>query len=191
MSDRYIGPTPERLGKAGRSVEAVESETGYQTIRMLDGSPLEQLATIGKRNPKKGITGEQYHAGCRYYADAYQAGMFASGVLDLVQERVDGGQHKDISAQRLEALSRFNRALRELDRVSAHILSDVVLTEVPLAVYADRFRQFPQARERRAIALQRLRDALDQLDEHYYPPRRDGIRTAHAETGNPLSEDGS
>jgi len=52
---------------------------------------------------------------------------------------------------------------------------------MPIAVYAERFHRFPQARERRAIALQRLRDALDQLDEHYYPPRRDGVRAVHHE----------
>jgi hypothetical protein len=186
--DRYIGPTPERLAKAGRNVEPVASETGYETLRMLDGSPLEQLATLGKRNPRKGITGDQYHAGARYYADAYTSGMFASGVVDLVAERVDGGQHKDVSSAKLEAMSRYNRALKALDRVSKDILSDVVLHEMPLAKYAERFTRFPIARERRAIALQRLRDALDQLDQHYYPPRRDGIRSGRMSTDD-LSPD--
>lgn len=185
MSNRYTGPTPERLAKAGRAVEPVESETGYETIRMLDGSPLEQLATLGKRNPRKGITGDQYHAGARYYADAYAAGMFASGVPDLVQERVDGGQHKGITTYRLEALSRYNAALKAVDRASAHVLSDIVLAETPLGVYADRFRQFPQARERRAIALHLLRQALDQLDEFYYPPRRDRIVSVRVEVKDP------
>ncbi len=177
--ERYIGPTPQRLAKAGRSVEPVESSTGYQTIRMLDGSPLEQLATLGKRNPRKGITGEQYHAGSRYFADAYAAGIFASGVPDLSQVRVDGGQHKDVPIHRLEALSRFNDALKALDKASAAILSDVVLREVELVKFAERFRSFRQARERRAIALHQLRHALDQLDEFYYPPRRDRIRSAN------------
>jgi hypothetical protein len=185
---RYIGPTPERLAKAGRAVEPVESETGYTTLRMLDGSPLEQLATIGKRSPRKGITGDQYHAGCRYYADAYLSGMFASGVVDLVAERVDGGQHKDVSSQKLEAMSRYNAALKALDRVSVEILADVVLHEIPLNRYAERFTRFPVARERRAIALQRLRDALDQLDEHYYRPRRDGIRSGHLSTEDLLTD---
>lgn len=173
---RYIGPTPERLAKAGRQVEPVASETGYETLRMLDGSPLEQLATEGKRKPGRGITGEQYHAGCRYYEDFYRAGMQASGVIDPATERVDGGQHKGVAAYRLEAASRYNAALKALDGVSAAILSDIVLHEMPLATYAERFHRFPQPRERRAIALQRLRDALDQLDRHYYPPRKDKIR---------------
>lgn len=177
MSRRYIGPTPERLAKAGRAVEPVASETGYETLRMLDGSTLEQLATLGKRNARKGISGDQYHAGSRYYADAYEAGMLASGVIDMAAVRVDGGQHKDITTRRLEALSRFNQAVKAIDRAAADILSDVVLHEMPLARYADRFTRFPLQRERRAIALQRLRDALDQLDEHYYPPRRDKIRS--------------
>ena len=162
-------------------MEPVASETGFGTvtIRLLDGSPLERLASIGKRRPAKGITGDQYHAGCRYYGDAYTAGLLGSGVVDLTRDRVDGGVGVNIPAQRIEAQSRFARALKALDRVSAHILSDVVLSETPLAVYADRFRSFPQARERRAIALQRLRDALDQLDSHYNPPRRGGIEASH------------
>lgn len=181
---RYIGPTPERLAKAGRSVEPVESETGYATLRMLDGSPLEQLATEGKKKPGKGITGEQYHAGCRYYADAYTAGIFSSGVIDPSAERVDGGQHKGVASYRLEAASRYNAALKSLDAVSAGILADVVLHEMPLAQYAERFFRFPQPRERRAIALQRLRDALDQLDRHYYPPRRDKISGVYNPPGD-------
>jgi hypothetical protein len=168
MSRRYVGPTPERLAKAGRQVEPVASETGYETIRMLDGSPLEQLATLGKRNPRKGITGPQYQAGCRYYADAYAAGLFSSGVTDVAEERVDGGRHKDVPVHRLEAMGRYNKALRALDRVSVAVLSAVLLHEVPLVAYAERFRSFPQARERRAIALEQLRHALDQLDEFYY-----------------------
>ena len=180
MNNRYVGPTPERLAKAGRAVEPVESETGYETIRMVDGSPLEQLATIGKRNPRKGITGDQYHAGARYYADAYLAGLFASGVIDPAAVRVDGGQHKGVSSSRLEAQSRYNAALKALDGPSAHILSRVVLHELALNTYAERYHQFPQARERRAIALHTLRQALDQLDRFYYPPRRDQIRSAHA-----------
>lgn len=174
---KYIGPTPERLAKAGRAVELVESETGYETIRMLDSSPLEQLATLGKKNPRKGITGDQYAAGCRYFGDAYQAGIHASGVIDPAAVRVDGGQHKDVASFRLEAMTRYNRALKALDVLSAHILARVVLHELPLNTYAERYQQFPLARERRAIALQRLRDALDQLDQHYYPPRKDGIRS--------------
>ena len=177
MSSRYVGPTPERLAKAGRDVEPVASETGYTTLRVLDGSVLEQLATLGKRNPRKGITGDQYHAGCRYYADAYQAGLFASGVIDPAAVRVDGGQHKGVSSSRLEAQSRYNAALKALDATSAHILSRVVLHELAINTYANRYRQFAQARERRAIALHTLRVALDQLDRHYYPPRRDKIRS--------------
>lgn len=178
MSSKYVGPTPERLAKAGRNIEPVKSETtGYETLRMLDGSLLEQLATLGKRNPRKGITGDQYHAGARYFADAYAAGLHASGVIDPAAVRVDGGQHKDVSTYRLDAQGRYNAALRSLDRVSVGILSDLVIHErMSLLQYAQRFVLYPH-RERRAIALQRLRDALDELDRFYYPPRKDKIRS--------------
>ena len=179
--DRYIGPTPERLAKAGRQVEPVASETGFKTLRMLDGSVLEALATLGQKAPRKGITGDQYYAGCRYYADHYLAGLQASGVIDPGRVVVDGGgRDENREERRLSAMSRFNAALRAIDRYSRDILSDVVLRDMPLNEYAERFRSFPLARERRAIALQRLRDALDQLDAHYNLPRRERVRTAHA-----------
>lgn len=183
-----VGPTAERLARAGSAVEPVASETGFgfATVRLLDGSSLERLASLGRRAPSRGITGDQYYAGCRYYADAYQAGLLGSGVVDATRDRVDGGAVTSVSAQRIEAQSRFALALKALDRVSVHILSDVVLSETPLTVYADRFRAFPQPRERRAIALQRLRDALDQLDAHYHPPRRGGIVAGHRDGYRPV-----
>lgn len=188
---RYLGPTPERLAKAGESVEPVESDTGFTTLRLTDKSPLDDLANKGRKSPEKGITGEQYYAGCRYYEDAFKSGILGQGVIDLEQERVDGGEFKGVSESRLDAMTRYNKALRSLDRASKHILSDVVLSDVPLNVYADRFREFKQPRERRAIALQRLRDALDQLGEFYYPPRRNRSVSSHLADYRPIIiEDG-
>lgn len=178
-ADEY-GPTPERLARAGRDVEPFIPERGRPTVRLLDGSPLEKLAT------RKEISGDQFHAGSRYYRDWYLAGFAASGVIDMSRERVDTSDTPDISNEALAAQTRYAHALKRLDGDSAHILSDVVLTEVPLNVYADRFREFPQPRERRAIALNLLRKALSQLDRHYNPPRRNQMTSAHEEGTRPI-----
>ncbi len=169
----YVGPTPERLARAGEDVEAFIAENNRPTLRMLDGSPLERLATRRK------ITGDQYHAGCRYFADAYGGGLLASGVIDLSAERVDCQTAPELTDHRLAAQTRFAHAHKALDRDKAHVLSDVVLSEMPISVYADRFREFLQKRERLAVALNLLRAALTQLDLHYNPPRRTTMQTAH------------
>lgn len=170
--DEPIGPTPERLAKAGDDVEVFTPAEAahFRTIRMVDVTPIDRLR---KHNH---ITADQYNAGCRYFSDWYKSGFAASGVIDPAKERVAGGEHKDMADVVLAAQTRFNHALIAIDGDSRHILDDVVLSEVPLNIYADRYREFPQARERRAIALTLLRKALDQLARHYWPPRRDGLR---------------
>lgn len=178
--DRYIGPTPERLAKAGTDIESFTADNNRPTVRMLDGSPLEKLAT------RKLITGDQYHAGLRYYGDWYQAGFAASGVIDMAKERVDTSTKPEISDNVLAAQTRHAHALKAVDADSAHVLSDVVLTEMPLTTYADRFREFSQFRERRAIALNLLRKALSQLDRHYHPPRRNDMTAAHEDGYRPI-----
>ncbi|MCB1470817.1 MAG: hypothetical protein KDK08_27500 [Rhizobiaceae bacterium] len=171
---RRLAPTPERLSKAAAEVEIAvmdDSEGSYRVFRLTDGSPLESLYSLNKRNQNRGISLIQYQAGCRYYADAYAAGIMASGAPDLEQERVDGGRHKDVSEYRLEAAQRYNAALRSVSRQSAEILQYAVLLEMPLTDWGDA-RRFPQARERRAIAIDRLTVALDELDRHYLSAAR-------------------
>ncbi len=174
-----LGPTPERLAKAGDMVEEFTPADAqhHRAKRMLDGSPLDVLRHRGKKNPAKGITSDQYNAGFRFYSDWYQSGFAASGVIDLAKERVDCEGAHDVSERALAAQTRFNHAVRTLDYDAKHILDDVVLMETPLNIYSDRFREFAQHRERRAIALMLIRKGLDQLARHYWPPRRDGIRS--------------
>lgn len=171
--DEPIGPTPERLRMAGDDVEAFTPAEAahFRTIRLVDRTPIDKL----RKNEK--ITGDQYNAGCRYFSDWYKSGFSASGVIDPMRERVDCEGKHDIADVVLAAQTRFNHALKALDGDAKHILDDVVLSEVPLNIYADRYREFPQHRERRAVALTLLRKGLDQLARRYWPPRRDGIRS--------------
>jgi hypothetical protein len=171
--DEIIGPTPERLRMAGDDIEVFSpaEASHYRTIRLVDVTPIDRL------RKHQDITADQYNAGCRYYSDWYKSGFAASGVIDPMRERVDCEGKHDLADAVLAAQTRFNHALKILDADAKHILDDVVLSEAPLRVYADRFREFRQYRERRAVALTLLRKALTQLANHYWPPRRDGIRS--------------
>jgi hypothetical protein len=179
--DETLGPTPERLAKAGEDIEVftpADSEH-HRTIRMVDTAPVDKLRKSGT------ISGDQYNAACRFYSDWFKSGFAASGVIDPAKERVDGGEHKDMADTVLAAQTRFNHALKALDGDARLILDDVVLMECPLNVFADRYREFPQFRERRAVALTLLRKALTQLASHYWPPRRDGVKVMVTEGSRP------
>lgn len=176
------GPTPQRLAKAGDDVEVftASESTNHRTVRMLDLTPIDKL------RKQMMITADQYNAGCRYHSDWFKAGQQTQRATDYALDRVDGGTHKDLSEAVLAALTRYNHALKALDHDSSIVLQEIVLHEKKLRKFADeRYREFPQHRERRAIALNLLRKALSQLVTHYWPPRRDGIRSAMAPDGRP------
>jgi len=176
-----IGPTPERLAKAGPDVEAFAPDENihFQTIRLLDTSPLSKLAKIGRKAPEKGINGEQFGSGVRFYADAYYGRLLSTGVMDTTKERVDCSGFVAVADRVMAAQTRFNRAIKALDRDAKDVLSDIVLADMPLKVFANRYGEFQQPRERRAIALNLLRKALDQLTDHYYPPRNVRMSSSH------------
>lgn len=171
LQDEFIA-TPDRLMKAGNDIEDIVIDS-VVTLRMLDGHPLSKLLS------RKKIIADQYNAGMRYFKDAYEGGLVPSGVCDTTKERVDCQGAPEMTDRKLGARTRFEHALRILDADKSHILSDVVISEMPLTIYADRFRRFPQKRERDAVALVLLCAALDQLDRHYYPPRRSNMNSAH------------
>ena len=163
----HTGPTPERLSKAGRNVDPITDEHGWALTVRLDDSPIWYLYMQGQKRPHLGITGIQFQAGSKYYENAYIAGILGAGAPDMGKDVVDCSPKIEVSERRLEALQRHNTSLKALTHYSRHILSDVGLSETPLITYAERFRTFPHPRERRAIALQTLRNALDELVNHY------------------------
>ena len=188
IPDEPIRPTPERMRHAGEDFEipTPDETIHYGAIRMLDGSPLSKLEARERSKPGRGITGDQYQAGSRYFADAYMAGLLPSGAIDPARERVDGATYKDIPEYRIAAQTRFNRVCLILSPIERHILDDVVLAEMPLEVYADRFRHLPMRRERWIAALTTFRNALTALAMAYDGPRRShGIVATHADDYRP------
>lgn len=184
--DETLGPTPERLAKAGEDVELLtpSDSTNFRAMRLNDTWPLDALRAEGKKRTPE-ITADQYAAGLRYFTDWYKAGLCPSGVIDPAKERVDGGTYKDIAETVLAAQTRFNHAIKVLDYDARHVLDAVVLQCIPLHEYSGRYREYRYAQERRAAGLYVLRKALTQLSLHYAPPRRSGIVSGMAEGARP------
>lgn len=172
--DKPDGATPERLAKAGEATGEFVTSSGRRTKRLLDGSVLDLLLS------RRVITGDQYHAGARFYSDWYYAGLAQSGVVDPARIVVDGSAHPGQTDRALDALTRWKAALVALGMVHSHVMTSVVLLEVPLVEYGwQRFRQ--RAPEKaRLTATVALKGALDQLDSHYYGKREGTYRCAHA-----------
>lgn len=175
--------TPERLKRAAGLVEGVNTDTQSNarfknTIRMLDGHPLELLSSQHK------ITGDQYVAGCQYHADWYHAGLGSNGVIDPSKERVDGGQRSDGPLNRLEYLDAFNAAVRILPLAHAHILNAVILNEEKISDFGERVygKLYRSVDYRVTATVTHLRLALDCLCDHYMGRRRQQ-RSAWQEPG--------
>lgn len=173
--DRYIGPTPERLRRAGRDVEAFTPDESlhHHAIRMLDGHVLERLAS------RKVIGGDLYNSGLRFYSDWYYAGLAASGVIDPSRVVVDGGQPVHESDRRLAALTRWKRAVVAVGLIHCTVLSSVLLNEESLENYGRR-RYGHKARKLAILAATTaLIDGLTALDHHYHGPRDVQTRASH------------
>lgn len=176
-TERHIGPTPERLARAGEDVEVFtpDKSENWRTVRMLDGNVLDKLAS------RSVITGDQYAAGCRFYADWYRAGLAASGVIDPGRVIVDGGLRENFSDHKMEAAHRWNKAIRAIGKVHSLVLIDVVLHEKPLEEYGRKRYGSTSPKIAKRDATVALIDALTSLDYHYYGVREDKMRSMRRE----------
>lgn len=183
MSDdtRPIGPTPERLAKAGHHVEAFtpDETLHHRAIRMLDGHVLERLASRGV------ISGDQYHAGVRFYGDWYYSGLAASGVIDPGRVIVDGGQLMHESDLKLAAMTKWKRAVQGVGMIHCQVLTSCVLNEEDMATYGSRRYGQKAPKLARLMTQAALIDALSALDLHYYGERTRRAHVAHADDYRP------
>lgn len=162
-----IGPTPERLARAieGDDVLISEVEMGdgahkWRAMR-LDDAPL------GRLRDRKKIDREQFNAGEAFYGVAYYAGMMPSPVLDPSRDIVDGGQHKHMPDRLIAAKAKYERIIKGMAHPLWHITDAIVVQEMPLADYAERFQRVKERRARQAVALDRLCMGLDWLIEYF------------------------
>ena len=179
---RTIGPTPERLAKAGDQVESFSAgeSVHHQALRMLDGHVLERLASRGV------ITGDQYNAGARFYGDWYFSGLANSGVIDPGRVIVDGGQVMRESDRKLAAMTSFKRAIQAIGVVHSTVICDLVLLEQSVEEWGrKRFRQ--KASKLATLAAHvALIQALTALDHHYYGQRKNRAHVAHVDDYRPV-----
>lgn len=183
---KYIGPTPERLAKAGRAVEpfTVGDNVNHAAIRMLDGHILERLAT------RKVISGDQYHAGTRFYSDWYHSGLAASGVIDPSKDVVDGGKGYSDTERKLQAMTAYKNAVKAIGKIHSTVVTDLVLLEQSLEEWSHRWFHQKSPKLARNQAHAALILALAALDYYYYGQRKERSRSAHF-AGNkpPISPD--
>ncbi len=182
---RPVGPTPERLAKAGDAVEVFtpDQSENWRAIRLSDETPLEHLQGRGA------ITGDQYAAGMRYYSDWYIAGLAYSATIDPSREVVDGGKVDHWSDRQLDAMTRYNRALKAIGYL-ASVLSDLLVNPNPerLEDYGRRKCGQKNFKLARLAATTQLKLALDALDHHYYGQRKTRAHVAHTDDYRPTIE---
>jgi len=185
---KFDRPTRERLRQASGDFESIVTDIDdggrkipVETVRMLDGSLLDRLI---KRNPPV-ISGDQYHAGARFYSDWYHSGLLNSGVLDPTRDIVDGSGPAPESERRMAAKTRYHRAIKAMCTAHGMIMQCCVLSEESLESFGCRIHRQSNQNRGRAMALATMRDALSALDEHYNGKRSERYRASHASDYKP------
>lgn len=175
MRERTLGPTPERLKKAGDAVEvssADESEH-WRAVRLTDDKPLEYLQS------RDLITSDQYQAGSMFYRDWYMGLGSSDKATDPSRIVVDGGGYDPIEDRRLFCLHRWKRAVQAVGLVHSTVLTDVVLHGIALHEWGTKFFGQKNRERARQAGITATILALEALVIHYYGPRKGGIRTVH------------
>jgi len=104
----------------------------------------------------------QHEAGMRLFRDFYFAGICQERGIPLDAVKVDGGgAYQGMTDKQVDAKMRFDKALAAISRTSASVLWWVVLLQKGLYDYARQHGCHKQ------YVPDRLREALDELSEHY------------------------
>lgn len=149
------------------------------TYRMLDGSILDFLV---KRSQ---ITGDEYHAGARFYNDWYHSGLAASGVIDPSKDIVDNSVAVNETDRKLAAMHRYHKAIKAMCTAHGMVMQCCVLAEESLESYGRRIYRQNSPKPARLAATTALKDALFALDEHYNGKREHRMGSAHTEGYRP------
>lgn len=167
-----VSPTPERLAQARRSagkhaVEAIVTEVKDEkrdivrrssTVRMLDGDPLSLLYS------RQMITHPQYTCGLKYLEHWLLSGLASSGVPNLLQDRVDGGQHKPEQDRKMYHLTKWSKMVRDLGQVHSDVLTACILHGDSFAVFGAAQGPYQSAASNRDWAQISFVNALRQLE---------------------------
>ena len=186
-----IGPTPERLAQANGSddhaIEQITTEVKdpdrdilrrATTVRLLDGDPLALLFS------RKIITQAQYACGLEYLHHWHESGLASAGVPNLLQDRVDGGQHKPEPERKMWHLNKWSKMVRDLGEIHSSVLTACILHGASLAAYGTAQGPYGRDRENRDWAQISFVNALRQLEINLLGAPRcavhDGMQQAEA-----------
>lgn len=129
--EAMLSATPERLKRFGDDAGTFQTDTGRQ---------VERLDKVNALFSKDLIGGDAFMAAAIYLQDAYDTGMFKSGVVDLSSDRVDGGgSHDAFNAKKIDATARFAKAnayMAHKPRIYAVALSEMILSDMPYSAFA-------------------------------------------------------
>lgn len=190
-NDRGVGPTPERLKRAGEAVEPFNSDldkhTHYDTIRLMDGDGgiLDQLIRERK------ISTDEYHSGLRFFRDFHYSGMDAVRALDWTRPVVDSSVSVDITDKRLDAVNSASKAMARLGYLGMHPIMKMIIQGVNPKDYAKERWPLVGPRDARSQAVGALCASLAILDEFFYGQRKTRVVAAGVEGYRPsgLSEE--
>lgn len=184
-NERGVGPTSERLRRAGEAVEPAnfdaDKHTHYDTIRLMDGNGglLDQLIREGKINT------DQYHAGLRLFRDFWLSERDAVRALDWTRPVVDSQPTIGMSDNKLDAINAVKRATAKLEYIGMHpFIKMIVQGQSPVDYGRERW---PLASRQDASSLSKgaLCTTLAILDEFYYGKRRTRVVSGGVEGYRP------
>jgi hypothetical protein len=158
--ERGFEPNKERILRAGGQHGIVEVEK-TKVHRMMDSSILDLLLSRGQ------IDGEQYAAGTRFNRDWFQSGLSGAGAIDYSKVRVDTSTDVKVSHRAIDAMTRFNHAVRAIGKIHCHPLTSMVLLEMTPEEYGRTRCRQNNPKLGRLAAITLLIASLDALCEHY------------------------
>ncbi len=184
-NERGVGPTPERLRRAGEAVEPAnfdaDKHTHYDTIRLMDGNGglLDQLIREGKINT------DQYHAGLRLFRDFWLSEVDAVRALDWTRPVVDSQPTIGMTDNKLDAINAVKRATAKLEYIGMHpFIKMIVQGQNPKDYAKDRWPLIGP-RDARSQAVGALCATLAILDVFYYGERRTRVVSGGVEGYRP------
>lgn len=157
--------TPERLRHARQDGEAPVAAGGLRRI----SDPFDVLRARNLLDRHDIAANETlWHAGDRLRAHWHRAGLDALSAVDLARPHVDGGSADptpgDAARRHRDALRRAEAAVGV--RLMPYV-AGVVLAARPVAALRDLVADSAHARTAEALALERLREGLHRLCEHW------------------------
>jgi hypothetical protein len=190
-NERGVGPTPERLRRAGEAVEPAnfdaDKHNHYDTIRLMDGNGglLDQLIREGKINT------DQYHAGLRLFRDFWLAEVDAVRALDWTRPVVDSQPTIGMSDNKLDAINSVKKATAKLEFIGMHPFIKMIVQGQSAVEYGRERWPIASRQDASNLAKGALYTTLAILDEFYYGKRRARVVSGGVEGYRPsgLTED--